>query len=150
MDEKNKGIIVVKLLKNVMGAIKQNVEYQFKDMSLTGPQAMLIGTLAHNGQMKISDLGEKLGLSSSTVSGIVDRLEKQGLVERVRSKDDRRVVYVNLTVEFRKSAKNGFERFEEKLGAIMNEATDEDVDKIFEGLEILKSLIDRQNKQIQK
>lgn len=150
MYENNKGIRVVKLLKYVMTAIKQNVEYQFKDMCLTGPQIMLIGTLAHNGEMKISDLGEKLGLSNSTVSGIVDRLESQGLVERIRSKEDRRVVFVNLTAEFKNSAKKGFERFEEKMGAIMNEATDEEVDRIFEGLEILKHLIDRQNKQIMK
>ena len=145
MDEKNKGVLVVKLLKQVMGSIKQNVEIHFKEMNLTAQQGILVGTLAHNGEMKISDLSDKLSLSNSTVSGIVDRLEKQGIVERIRSEEDRRVVNVNVTSEFKKTAKKHFEQFEKKLETVMNEATPEEVEKIFEGLKIFKKLLESQN-----
>lgn len=40
-----------------------------------------------------------MGLSNSTVSSLVDRLEGQGLVERIRSDKDRRVVLVQLSKE---------------------------------------------------
>lgn len=142
MEELNKGIEVVKTIKQVMDAFKQNVERHWKDLNLTGPQGMLLGTLAHNGEMKISDLSEKLGLSNSTVSGILDRLEKQGLVERTRSEEDRRVVHVNLTPEFRKNAEQRFKDVERNFEDVVNKASAEELDRILIGLETLRKLFD--------
>ncbi|MDF2673481.1 MAG: transcriptional regulator, MarR family [Clostridiales bacterium] len=73
----SKGIRAIRLIKQVMGSVKRTMGKQFEEMNITGPQGMLVGTLIHYGEMKISDLSEKLGLSNSTVSGIVDRLENQ-------------------------------------------------------------------------
>jgi DNA-binding MarR family transcriptional regulator len=143
MEDMSRGIEVVKLLKQIMVIIKHSNSQPCGKMNLTGPQGMLIGILAHLGAMKISDLSEKMGLSNSTVSGIVDRLEKQGIVERTRSKEDRRVVQVNVTEEFKADAKSRFEIIERRLEAIMGEATEEEMNKVLEGLEILKELIDK-------
>jgi len=55
--------------------------------------------------MPISRLAQYIGSANSTVSGIVDRLEKLKLVERVRSEEDRRVIYVALTDEYRSARK---------------------------------------------
>jgi len=143
MEDINKGIMVVRILKQIMNGVKQNVQQEFKEMGLTGPQGMLIGTLAHQGEMKISQLSEKMGLSNSTVSGIVDRLEKQGLVERTRSVEDRRVVYVNVTSDFKKIAQSHFSQIEAKFQDILNETSPEEIDKIFDGLNLLKKLMER-------
>ena len=143
MEDMTRGIAVVKLLKQLMGLIKHSVHKPCIEMNLTGPQGMLVGIIAHYGAMKISDLSEKMGLSNSTVSGIVDRLEKQGIVERTRSIEDRRVVQVNVTSQHKEEVKNKFEVIERRLEDIMNQATDEEVKKVFEGLETLKNLIER-------
>ena len=82
MSELKNGIMMAKVLKQIMDSIRQSVVKEFKEMNLTGPQGMLVGILSHHGAMKVSELSERLGLSNSTVSGIVDRLEKQGYVER--------------------------------------------------------------------
>jgi DNA-binding MarR family transcriptional regulator len=145
MDEINRGINIVKVLKQILEGIRHNIACEFKGMELTGPQGMLIVTLIHDGEMKISDLSRKLGFSNSTVSGILDRLENQGIVERIRSEKDRRVVYINVTSDYRNNAKEHFNQVEKKFGEIINQATTEDVDKIFEGLDILKKLVDKQN-----
>jgi DNA-binding MarR family transcriptional regulator len=147
MEDISKGIRVVKILKNVMVAIKQNTHDHFKEMNVTGPQGMLIGTLAHFGEMKVSDLSEKLGLSNSTVSGIIDRLENQGLVERTRSTEDRRVVYVKVTPEFQKNSQERFQVFEKMFEAMMSKATSEELDEILIGLETLQKVINRDKKQ---
>lgn len=144
MEEISKSLRVIKLLKQVMELLRHKVHCEFKEMNLTGPQGMLIGTLVHTDKMKISDLSEKLVLSNSTVSGIIDRLEKQGLVERTRSEEDRRVVYVNVTSEFRKSTKEHFSGVERKLETIMQEATPEELDNILKGLDTLKKIMSRQ------
>lgn len=143
MEEISKGIKVIKALKRLKDKIHQKMGNKFKQMNITGPQGMLMGILTHYGEMKISDLSEKLGLSNSTVSGIIDRLEKQGLVERVRSKDDRRVIFVNVTPELRKSAQEHFNQIDKTFEEIMNKATPEELDKILAGLDILEKVMER-------
>lgn len=143
MEEIGSGIRAIRLFKQIMVKIKQGTGKYFEEMNLTGPQGMLLGILIHTGKMKISDLSEKLGLSNSTVSGIVDRLENQGVVERTRSKEDRRVVYVDATEEFRKNAKERFKGIENRFEVIMNLATPEEMDTILRGLETLKEVLER-------
>jgi DNA-binding MarR family transcriptional regulator len=138
MEELNKSLKVIQLLRQLMFTVKQNVHHHYKEMNVTGPQGMLMGTLAHHGEMKVSDLSEKLGLSNSTVSGIIDRLENQGLVVRTRSKEDRRVVYVNVTSEFKKGSQNRFNEIEKMFESMMGKATSEELDQILQGLDTLQ------------
>ncbi len=143
MDELNSGISVVKLLKQVMDKIKDNVKKAFKDIGLTGSQGMLVGILSNHGDMKISDLSKKMGLSNSTVSGIVDRLEREGIVERNRSREDRRVVLVSLSSQFKIESKKYFKQTETRIDNMMSEATSEEIEKVYEGLDILKRVMER-------
>lgn len=145
MDDLNKSIQTIRTLKQIMGLLKQRMESQYKEVKLTGPQGMLMGMLAHYGKMKISDLSEKLDLSNSTVSGILDRLEKNGFVERVRSEEDRRVVYVNITPEYKKVADQKFKLIEQNFAESVSKADPEEIDKILEGLTLLKKRISEAN-----
>lgn len=141
MEELSESMQVIRTLKQIMVSMKKSLEGQYKDMNITGPQGMVVGTLAHCGEMKISDLSERLQLSNSTVSGILDRLEKQNLIERVRSKEDRRVVYIRLTSEIKKIAEQRFKDIEKNIEIKMSKATPEEIDKILEGLNILKKML---------
>lgn len=136
-----------KVFKKVMDNIHKNMEEHFKEFNLTGPQIMLIMILFHNGKMKISDLSSKMSLSNSTVSGIVDRLEKQDFVKRIRSKDDRRVVYVEVTSKLKKVGKAKRDRIEKSVQFIISSATPEEMDVIKKGLLTLEKVIDRKNKE---
>ena len=50
--------------------------------------------LQHNGEMTMGRLAELLDVSMSNATGIIDRMEEKGLIERVRVPDDRRLVLV--------------------------------------------------------
>lgn len=146
LEEISKGIKAMRLMKQVMVNVKQSMGKQFEELNLTAPQGMLMGILIHNGMMKITDLSEKLGLSNSTVSGIVDRLEKQGMVMRIRSLEDRRVVFVDVASDFKNGAKAHFKEFENKFEDMMSRATSDELDTILKGLETLKEVINREQK----
>lgn len=139
----DKSYEIIRTIKRVKESLKHNFEKRFKDLNLTAPQGMLIGTLIHNGQMKVSDLSEKMALSNSTVSGIIDRLEKNKFVERKRSEEDRRVVMVDLTEDFRKEAKERFKTVEASLTGVMKLATTEEAEAVLKGLETLDKLLKR-------
>lgn len=144
LEDISSGLKVLKLMKSIMDSIRHSKMHQYRAMQLTAPQGMLMGILSHYGEMKVSDLSEKLGLSNSTVSGIIDRLEKRGLVERIRSTEDRRIVYVNVTSSFNEYSKKHSLKMEGMLEDIMSKAGREEADTIIKGLETLKRLIERQ------
>ena len=57
----------------------------------------VLGQLSRHGEMPMSRLAEVLDVSLSNATGLIDRMEERGLVERVRVPDDRRIVLVRLT-----------------------------------------------------
>jgi DNA-binding MarR family transcriptional regulator len=80
----------------------------FKELRCVGSQRLVklgismthlhvLTMLRHHGPLTMSRLAEILDVSLSNATGIVDRLEDRGYVERVRVKDDRRVVLVQPT-----------------------------------------------------
>lgn len=144
MDDLSKAIDIIKTLKEIMDNIKHIMDSQFRYIDLTASQGILISILWREGEMRISDLSKKIGLSNSTVSGIIDRLEKQDIVKRIRSQEDRRVVYVTITDDFKKKAKKHFDEAERQLGKMINRANSEELDLILEGLDTLKKLVAEQ------
>jgi len=57
-------------------------------------QMHVLWLLQHHGELSMSRLAELLGVSLSNATGIIDRMEDHGFIERVRVPDDRRVVLV--------------------------------------------------------
>lgn len=66
-------------------------------MGLTYPQYLVLLVLWEKDELAINLIGEKLLLNTNTLSPLIKRLEKLGLVERKRSKKDERIVMVKLT-----------------------------------------------------
>lgn len=64
---------------------------------ISAAQVSVLMKLRLYGDLSISGLATILGLGMPNVTGIVDRLEERGLVERRRDPDDRRIVHVSLT-----------------------------------------------------
>ena len=60
------------------------------------PQLTVVAILEESGELPVSSIAAQAGLANSTISGIIDRLEKKKLVKRHRPEDNRRTVYVRL------------------------------------------------------
>lgn len=60
-------------------------------------QMHVLWLLQHHGEVSMSRLAELLGVSLSNATGIIDRMEEHGFIERARVPDDRRVVLVRPT-----------------------------------------------------
>jgi DNA-binding MarR family transcriptional regulator len=70
---------------------------EFLEIDITMPQAKLLYLLGASGELHMSDLVQRLGVSLSTVSGLVDRVVDHGLATRREDAVDRRQVVVGLT-----------------------------------------------------
>lgn len=73
-----------------------------KFSGLTVSQFGTLETLYHLGPMCQGEIGEKILRSSGNMTLVIDNLEKHGLIQRERGKDDRRQVIVQLSPEGKK------------------------------------------------
>jgi MarR family transcriptional regulator, organic hydroperoxide resistance regulator len=141
MEMSDRSVEVITLVKDILHLLRQFMHKGFEDIGMTGPQGMTMGILFKFKKMKISDLSDHLGLSNSTVSGIIDRLETQNFVERVRSKEDKRVVYVTVCPKFEEMHKGFHQIVETNIQNIIDRGTTEEIDKIVDGFSTLKKLL---------
>jgi DNA-binding MarR family transcriptional regulator len=84
-------------LRQIIRAVDIHSRKLVQQHGLTGPQLVVLRALARLAETPVGKLAEEVSLSHATVTGVVDRLEKQGLVQRARSDEDRRRVLVTIT-----------------------------------------------------
>lgn len=85
---------------------------------LTPPQFYVLATIGYAGGLPFGEIGQKLMVTVSNLTGIVDRLEEKKLVVRKRDDNDRRVVHVVLTERGAKLYKSTIPMFEKSLAQI--------------------------------
>jgi len=85
------------VLKGVVGSITSQVDRRLVDHDLTHAQWVPLFKLAHGECGTVAELARKLQSDPGAMTRALDRLEAKGLVARVRSSEDRRVVNLELT-----------------------------------------------------
>lgn len=143
MDDKYK--IISHVIDNLRQAF-QILNIQFnkveKETGLTGHQLWAIMTINNNSPVKVSDLINKLYLNPTTVIGIIDRLEKQDLIKRRRSKDDRRVVWIELTTKGHQLVKSAPEVAQGLLVSGLEEISVNTLTKVERSIQLLLKIFD--------
>lgn len=78
-------------LGRIRQAVRKRLDAEFAKGDLTVPQKAAMAVIVGNRGVSLKDLSRELSLAHSTVSGIVDRLEKKGMVERKPDAQDGRI-----------------------------------------------------------
>lgn len=93
-------------------------------VTVTPAQAAILFLLREKDGQSMSELSQVLSMDNSTVTGLVDRLQKSGLVTRRANPDDRRISLIRITpqgVEEIKKAKPVITRVNEQIKAGLSE-----------------------------
>lgn len=97
---------------------------------ITGMQASLLLLLTSRHDMRSTDLAREYDLSASVVSRLVDHLARIGLVARVPSERDRRVIYLRITSAGRKTASRLPPIFAQAFDTLLDGMEERDVDTL--------------------
>lgn len=87
----------LKKFRLIMGAVRQHSKALETACGISGAQVWMLATIADTPDITVSQLSQALSVHVSTASNLLDKLARAGLVERLRSDDDRRVVRLRLT-----------------------------------------------------
>jgi MarR family transcriptional regulator, organic hydroperoxide resistance regulator len=99
---------------------QKKLEADLEKQGLTPPQFYVLATIGYAGGLPFGEIGAKMMVTVSNLTGIVDRLEEKKLVLRKRDEHDRRVVRVILTEKGAKLYKSTIPLFEKSISAIFS------------------------------
>jgi DNA-binding MarR family transcriptional regulator len=88
-------------LRAALGELKCLGSERLVRLGISMTQLHLMHLLDRHGELPMSRLAEMLDVSLSAATGLVDRIEERGFVERIRVPSDRRVVLVRVTADGR-------------------------------------------------
>ncbi len=105
-------------------------------LSLVHLQVLTV--LETDGSVPMGTLADSLDVSQASATGIVDRMEQRGLIERRRDDEDRRVVRVALTEDGSRLLAGVAAERRERLGILLGELTDDELDGFLRGSRALR------------
>lgn len=134
------------LLREIQKSFRKYVASQIGQHNFTVPQLMVLQELYNHPRLTLKELSELVGLANSTVCGIVDRLELQGAVIRVRDTGDRRNVKISLSPKVSELTDTVNIINKNYLAGLLKKIDQSEIDKIIYGLRMLNTLTEEQKK----
>lgn len=128
---------IEKNIRYINGIIKQKGREILKNYTITTPQFIALQWLLEDGDLTIGELSNKINLAFSTTTDLVDRMEKNNLVERRRDQKDRRVVRIHLLPEGKEIIHEVIEKRQAYLNVVLADVPGEQVDMLHSVLELL-------------
>jgi DNA-binding MarR family transcriptional regulator len=101
--------------------------------------------MGHEGPLTMGDLARRVAVTEKTTTGLVDRLERDRLVQRLRDPADRRLVRVKLTTRGARLARRLDAEVLEKLTALMGRLDAADRRDLFRIIGKLTAITEEQN-----
>ena len=120
-----------------------------KKYQVSSSQLNCILALYDYGPMPPSRIARHIMVNSSTVTGIIDRLEKKGLVERWRISQDRRVITIQLTEAGTKLAENAPPPIQQRVIDGLKNLPPKEMEKIVKSLNMLTGMLDVQDLDVE-
>ncbi|EKQ51626.1 MULTISPECIES: MarR family transcriptional regulator [unclassified Clostridium] len=135
---------IIEIFRCIRKSISCKYERVAKESGFTAPQLGVIFHLYMMPSITLNELSDHMSLTKSTVSGIVDRLAKQGVVVREIPEDNRRIVKLSISEEFKKN--NDIHAIKKKfIGEFISDSIKnmdaEEVEKMIYGLRLFSSLL---------
>jgi DNA-binding MarR family transcriptional regulator len=134
---------ILATVRTLWKVLLRNPYAEAEQYGMTGPQVTVMACLVSRGTITLTELSRTLGMSHSSASGIVDRLESRGLVRRSEDTRDRRRTSIDVTEDVRRYVRELEEGPSGRLARALGTATLAERGAIIKGLRLLRDLLDQ-------
>ena len=139
---------IIYAIRRLMQAEEHYTKELNKVYNVSAAQINCLIALHENGPLPPSQIARYIMVNSSTVTGIIDRLENKDLVKRSRISKDRRVVTVELTRAGQSLAENAPPPIQQKIIDGLNSLSPKELDDIVLSLKRLTEMLDVQDVKV--
>lgn len=131
----------IRLLAECMQGFERLSGEHVRQCGLTHAQFDIVATLGNTEGMSYKELGDKTLITKGTLTGVIERLEHKGLVERERSLDDKRSWFIRLTPRGEQLFLDTFPTVTSRVGAVFSGYSEDDFAALEKTLSGLKQVI---------
>lgn len=144
MGQPNDAVVkeIVVAIRRLIRAVSIDSVKMSRQFSLTAPQSGVLRSLSRSGPVSSADLSRELCVTPSNITGIIDRLEKKGLVQRTRKEGDRRVSLIQLTEAGEHLSRGLPDPIESRLISGLSELAPGEVKKLNKALQRIIDILD--------
>lgn len=146
--EKDRMKAIIYAIRRLMQAGELYTKELNKIYNVSAAQVNCLLALYENGPIPPSQIAKHMMVNSSTVTGIIDRLQSKGLVERSRISPDRRVITIGLTENGEILAKNAPPPIQRKLLDGVKKLPHKEAEQILQALARLTQMLDVQDLEV--
>ena len=125
-EEKNPSLKLFVVLTRAVQAVTKRVEEDIRSYGINPTEFAVLELLLHKGDQPIQKIGDKVLLASSSITYVVDKLEKKNLLERKPCPKDRRVTYASITEKGNELMSDIFPKHQEAVQKIFGGLNDEE------------------------
>ena len=129
-------------IRRVIRAVYLHSRKLNQSYSLTGPQALVLKEIVARKRISPGELAKQISLSQATITDIVKRLEKRGLVTRVRDAKDRRKILLEITKDGKALIKAAPQLLQEQFIERLSKLEDWEQTLLLSSLQRVASLMD--------
>lgn len=126
---------IIKCLRKITHEIGRHSKFIQENYHITLPQVITLREIALHGPISFSQLTKLIFLNNSTLTGIVDRLEKHELVKRVRMSKDRRQIHLEITDKGKETLKTAPPPIDPKFITNLKQLPQEEINELLLNLE---------------
>src|SRR5699024_2361904 len=126
-----------KKLRYISGMIKKNGRKILNNYPITPSQFIALQWITEEDDITIGQLSKKIGLAFSTTTDLVDRMEKNKLIERARDSQDRRVVRIHALDKGKMVIKEVIKKRQQYLGDVLQTFSREQNEELNDLLHLL-------------
>lgn len=132
---------IERLLRHVAFIIKKRGRDILVDFGITSPQFSALLALREHPNITMGELCDKLFLACSTATDLVDRMEKNGFLERKRDTQDRRVIRLSMSEMGKRVISEVVAARRRYVSSILEKLTEEEINQLAQSLNRLHSLM---------
>jgi MarR family transcriptional regulator, organic hydroperoxide resistance regulator len=130
---------IVRVFRELRLAMRDLISDSLKESDFTLAQISVVSVLVMNGDLKVSEIAKYIGMADSTVSGIIDRLEKKDVVQRKRTVSDRRIVMIHLNPSYGQIYENFRQERYLVIKDHLGELSESEIQTVIKGLSLFAS-----------
>lgn len=140
MDDRSETALIA--LRRIMRATELNSRLLANRTGLTTSQLIVLQIVARNGKAMPSTVARAAGLTQATVTSLVDKLERRGLVTRRRDTVDRRRIWIEATAEGKRALADSPDLLQDRFQASFRKLEDWEQALVITALERVSTMLD--------
>lgn len=131
---------LIKELATTYQAFESYSAAHVKELGLTTTQFDILATLGNQPPMTCKELGDKTLILKGTMTGVLERMEAKGLIERIPNEDDGRSYKIGLTKSGDKLFKKAFPEHLQYLGKAFGKLSNKEIEQAVKTLKAIKTI----------